>query len=98
MRLYLSSFRFGNEPKKMLSLIKNSGRTAVIMNSMDSAPTDIRAEKLIPEINGLIDLGLKPVELDLRDYFGKSDELKKYISKFDYIWVRGGNVFNLRRA
>lgn len=36
--------------------------------------------------------------VDLREYFGKQNELEKKLSEFGVIWVRGGNVFVLLRA
>ena len=43
-------------------------------------------------------IGLDPSEVDLRQYFGKTNELKKTLLAYDLVWVRGGNVFVLRRA
>ncbi len=98
MRLYLSSYGLGNKPEEMLPLIKGDKRTALIMNAQDNVLPARRAERLRQEIDSLTGLGLHPQELDLRDYFGKAGELSAVISGFDYIWVRGGNVFLLRRA
>jgi dipeptidase E len=98
MRLYLSSYGLGNKPEEMLPLIGNNKRTAIIMNAQDNTLPENRAERLQREIDGLTSLGLQPQELDLCDYFGKADELRAAISDFGYFWVRGGNVFLLRRA
>lgn len=38
------------------------------------------------------------VELDLRSYFGASDELKRFLTDIDLVWINGGNAFILRRA
>ena len=98
MRLYLSSYGLGNEPEEMLPLIRGSKRTAIIMNAQDNASLEGRAERLQREVENLTSIGLQPEELDLRDYFGKPKELEAAIAGFDYFWVRGGNVFLLRRA
>jgi len=98
MRLYLSSYGLGNKPEEMLSLIGDNKRTAIIMNAQDNATFEARAERLRIEIENLTGLGLQPEELDLRDYFGKAKELKAAMAGFGYFWVRGGNVFLLRRA
>lgn len=98
MRLYLSSYKLGNKPEEMLPLIGDNKRTAVIANAQDSKPADSRAERLQQEIDSLTALGLQPEELDLRDYFGKTAELNEALKNFGYIWVRGGNVFLLRKA
>lgn len=97
MRLYLSSYGLGNEPAAMLPLLKGM-RTAVIMNAQDLVLSSRRADRLQQEIDWLKALGLEPEELDLRNYFENSEQLKADVIKFDYFWVRGGNVFLLRRA
>lgn len=43
-------------------------------------------------------IGLKVTELDLRKYFRNPSDLKKTLASANLIWVRGGNVFVLRRA
>jgi dipeptidase E len=82
----------------MLPLIGDNKRTAIIANAQDSKSADSRAERVQQEINSLTALGLQPEELDLRDYFGKTAELNEALKNFGYIWVRGGNVFLLRKA
>lgn len=98
MKLYLSSYKLGNKPEEMLPLIGNNKRTAVIANAQDSKPVESRTERLQQEIGSLTELGLQPEELDLRDYFGKTTELADKLNDYGYIWVRGGNVFLLRKA
>lgn len=82
----------------MLALIKGAKKTAVIMNAQDNVLPERRIIRLQEEIDNLTDLGLQPEELDLRDYFNKTNELRERLKQFDYLWVRGGNVFLLRRA
>ncbi len=98
MRLYLSSFRNGNKPSELLALLRGGSATAVIFNANDLAPRDVRTEALAEECDRLEKIGLNPTELDLRDYFGSSDDLTEALSRFDLLWVRGGNTFVLRRA
>ncbi len=98
MRLYLSSYRLGNKPEEMLPLLGDNKRTAIIANAQDSKPADSRSERVQQEVESLTALGLQPEELDLRDYFGKATELNVVLKDFGYIWVRGGNVFLLRKA
>lgn len=81
-----------------MPLIGGNKRTAIIMDAQDNALPEARAERLQREIENLTNLGLQPEELDLRNYFGKAEELKAAIADFGYFWVRGGNVFLLRRA
>lgn len=98
MRLYLSSFRNGNKPEELLKLLNGGRRTALIFNAQDWKSGEDRATDLATESERLKSIGLQPEEVDLRDYFGKPDELKQRLSEYDLIWVRGGNVFVLRRA
>jgi dipeptidase E len=98
MRLYLSSFRNGNKPKELLKLLGTGRRTALIANSIDFLDEPARSDGVAQEIERLKSIELDPVEIDLRQYFGKSEELRELLSTFDLIWARGGNTFILRRA
>ncbi|HSX35813.1 MAG TPA: Type 1 glutamine amidotransferase-like domain-containing protein [Patescibacteria group bacterium] len=49
-------------------------------------------------MNELKGIGLNPIELDLRQYFGKAAELKAELTKYDLMYIRGGSGFVLRRA
>jgi dipeptidase E len=97
MRLYLSSYKFGSKPDAMLTLLDGK-KTAVIMNAQDGKSSVSRQERLQQELSGLAKLGLEPKELDLRHYFGKEQALEQDLDEFDFVWVRGGNAFLLRRA
>lgn len=98
MRLYLSSFRNGNKPEKLLELLGDGRRTAVIFNAVDFKSEADRATDYAAEAERLKSISLEPTEIDLRQYFGKPAGLKEALEEFDLIWVRGGNVFVLRRA
>jgi dipeptidase E len=98
MRLYLSSFRNGNRPEELLKLLGKSRRTALINNAQDFLSPSDRASRKDEEINRLKSIGLDPIEIDLRLYFGKPQGLEEKLASFDLIWVRGGNAFVLRRA
>ena len=50
------------------------------------------------ELAGLAGLGFDAVELDLRDYFGDEQRLRRDLGGFRLAWLRGGNVFMLRYA
>lgn len=97
MRLFLSSYKFSNQPERMLEII-NGKKVAVVANAMDFLPEEIRVQKVKEEEAQLRALGLEPEELDLRKFFGKSKELEQIAKGYDYFWVRGGNVFILRKA
>jgi dipeptidase E len=98
MRLYLSSFRNGNKPEELLKLIGEGRRTALISNAQDWKSQADRTADLEQESARLKNMGLEPEEVDLRQYFDNQDGLLEALLKFDLIWVRGGNVFVLRRA
>jgi dipeptidase E len=98
MRLYLSSFRNGNKPEELLRLLGNGRRTALIFNAQDCKNDEDRKNDYAQEVDRLKSIGLQPEEVDLRQYFGKSNGLREKLANFDLIWVRGGNVFVLRRA
>jgi dipeptidase E len=98
MRLYLSSFRIGDEPRALLDLLDGGTRAAVVVNAADDKSADDRAAAYELERAALTALGLEPFELDLRDYFDRPDALRERLENVDLLWIRGGNVFVLRRA
>lgn len=97
MRLFLSSYHFGKYPEKLAELTGENKRVAVIANAQDSKPDEARKKRVQKELGDLIKLGFDPFEIDLRDYFDK-EIAEEDIAYCGLIWVRGGNVFNLRRA
>lgn len=98
MKLYLSSYRLGDNPKKLTKLFITNKKAAVIANAMDFLEKPERKKSVQQEINDLTKLGITAEELDLRDYFGNSKDLNNKLNSYGFIWVRGGNVFILRRA
>ncbi|CAM5638490.1 Type 1 glutamine amidotransferase-like domain-containing protein [Streptomyces atroolivaceus] len=102
MRMYLSSFRTGDHPDRMLELLADpvaACEVAVIANAIDALPDGERRARVEQEISALTELGLRAVEVDLRELFGlPRARTAAALSRFPLIWVRGGNVFVLRRA
>jgi dipeptidase E len=99
MKMYLSSYRLGDDPQQLANLIGTNKKVAVIANSIDFGNDPERRKAGVQrEIEDLTTLGLQPEELDLRNYFGKPQELEKKLSEYGTLWVRGGNTFILRRA
>ena len=94
MKLYLSSFRLGDHPDRLVALLPPAARVAVICNSIDAEAPEVRREKVADEITWLVGLGLRAEELDLRD----ATDLRIRLTSYDGVWVRGGNVFVLRAA
>lgn len=99
VKLYLSSYRLGNFSEELIKLVgKSQARVAVISNAVDWSTDTRRIEDGIKkEFEDMQSLGFMPSLLDLRDYFGKPG-LTEYLSKFDMVWVRGGNAFILVKA
>ncbi|MCP2335537.1 Type 1 glutamine amidotransferase-like domain-containing protein [Actinomadura rupiterrae] len=98
MRLYLSSFRLGENPERLLELCGDRREAAVIANALDGASEDVRSEGVRREIAALAGLGFAATEIDLREYFGRPGELAEALGPYAVLWVRGGNVFPLRYA
>jgi dipeptidase E len=99
MKMYLSSFRLGDHSEQLAALIGSNKKVAVIANSIDFGDDAERRKAGVQrEIDDLTKLGLQAEELDLRNYFGRSEDLKKKLSEYGTLWVRGGNAFILRKA
>jgi dipeptidase E len=94
VKLYLSSFRMGDRPARLLELLGSARSAAVIANALDDQGAATRREGVERELSALGELGLEPRELDLREHFG----LPLDLSAYDLLWLRGGNVFLLRYA
>lgn len=98
MRMYLSSFRIGDHPERLVALLEPSARAAVVANACDAYPTEDRRQGVEREIAALSALGIEARELDLRAYFGQRHRLATELTRYQLVWVRGGNTFLLRRA
>ena len=101
MRLYLSSYRLGNHANNLLDIVGKGRRVGIISNALDNLPVESRIEyqnNIYDMCSVFREMGFKPTELDLRQYFDKKDALKEELKNYDLIWVTGGNCFLLRRA
>jgi len=100
VKLYLSSYKLGNDTEGLIRLVnKANAKAAVINNAIDfSADPGRKAMSLQVELDDMSSLGFMPEPVDLRSYFGKPNELVEKLSDFDLVWVRGGNSFLLRKA
>jgi dipeptidase E len=96
--MYLSSFRLGNCPKRLVSLARHGTWVVVIANAMDAAPPDVREAGVQREVLALTGLGFTVDELDLRSYFLDASPLGADLRRYDVVWLRGGNAFMLRYA
>lgn len=98
MKLFLSSYRLGDKPEKLLELFSDNKKIAIISNAMDFVDDLIRAEHIQQSMSELKALGLSSEEIDLRNYFSRQEELGEMLNNFGAVYVRGGNTFILRRA
>ncbi|MCC9306801.1 peptidase E [Kitasatospora sp. RB6PN24] len=96
----MSSFRIGDRPDRLLELLRvEAGEIAVIANAMDAAPAEVRRVGVELETGALRELGFRPREVDLREYFDRpGSEVATALAAFPAVWVRGGNAFVLRYA
>lgn len=99
MKMYLSSYKFGDNSQQLVDLVGSNKKAAVIADALDFATDLDRKNKgTQTEIEQLKSMGFSPEEVDLRNYFGKPKELADKMSQYGLIWVRGGNTFILRKA
>ncbi|MDO8659650.1 MAG: Type 1 glutamine amidotransferase-like domain-containing protein [Candidatus Parcubacteria bacterium] len=98
MRLYLSSYKLGKNPEKLSQLVGLKKHAGIILNA--GHPTT-KAEHFLrfkKNKEYLKTLGFTSEDIDLKNYFGKSAALKKKLTRFNLILVKGGNIFFLQRA
>ncbi len=94
MRLYLSSFRVGEYPERLLRMADAAPRVALVPNALDHVVDPaVRGAGLQRDLDDLTSIGLTATELDLRE-----PRAAARLEEFDVIWVRGGNIFALREA
>ncbi|MYE24474.1 MAG: hypothetical protein F4Y01_11115 [Gammaproteobacteria bacterium] len=99
MILYLSSYRFGDQAKRLRDLVTGPRHAAVIANALDFATDLTRKEDSVGQaISGLRELGFAANEIDLKLYFGNPEALRYRLEGFGLIWTLGGNSFLLRSA
>ena len=97
MRLYLSSYQFGDDPHRFATMVGGRRRGYVIMNALDaSADTGRRAAAAQNQRAALRALDLYAEELDVRSV--RAGEAARVLERADFVWVHGGNVFVLRAA
>ncbi|MCX6707599.1 MAG: Type 1 glutamine amidotransferase-like domain-containing protein [Candidatus Woesearchaeota archaeon] len=100
MKFYLSSSGLGNKAKELIRLMPQNKKMGYIPNACDytNVDTNRRNEVNKSDIAELRNLGLDVEFLDLKDYFGKVNKLRKKINGLGGVFVRGGNTFILRQS
>lgn len=96
MRLYLSSYQFGDHPELLSALVSGNRRGWVIMNALDGLDEDRRQKDARRHIAALATLGMTAQDFDLREQDRTS--ITASFGAPDFVWVVGGNVFTLRAA
>ena len=100
MKLYLSSYRVGNETNELLKWKQEHGnKIFVIPNAVDVFPDGERKTSGIQDkCKDLEQLGFETQILDLRNFFYHKEDLSNHIKDVNAFYVIGGNVFVLRTA
>ena len=100
MKFYLSSYKFGKKVNKLIDLMPSNKKIGMIPNAIDFTGNDPirRKESIKRNLQELKEVGLEPELLDLKEYFGKNNYLRKKMEGLGGVWVKGGNSFVLRQA
>ncbi len=98
MKFYLSSYKIGNNPELLKSLLPENPRVIYMSNAMDFGEPHRRKRHEDWDIKELCELGFKPEHLDLKQYFDKNVLLHEKLKGVDLMYCSGGNVFDLRIA
>ena len=101
MRLYLSSFRLGASPERLVELAAGKKKALVIANACDLFSEAERRPRVERELEALGSLGFWAEELDLRKHFRDGGDrlgIGAELASAGLVWARGGNAFVLRRA
>lgn len=100
MKFYLSSYKIGNQPEKLRALFLDNKKVSYIPNALDftGADPERRKKHIDSDLRSLIELGLQAELLDLKDYFGKADDLKRKLQGLGGVFISGGNTFVLCQA
>lgn len=98
MKMYLSSYKFGDHEEELIKLVDDKKSVAIVMNAVDGGDYKRAVESLAKQISLFNSYGLDAEQLDLRSYFGKEENLRRHMTKYGLVWVYGGNSFILKRA
>jgi dipeptidase E len=99
MKLYLSSYKLGNDKDQLLGMSPKA-KIALIPNALDFVGADLlkKQESTKKDVQELQAIGFEVEVIDLKDYFNKQDELSQKVKEIGAVFVRGGNTFVLRDA
>lgn len=100
MKLYLSSYKLGNESDCLKDWISNNdNKILLIPNSRDAnIQNEVAKSKIEQNKKMLEEVGFEVEILDLKKYFNNYQSLKEKVKEYNAFCVIGGNVFVLRQA
>jgi dipeptidase E len=98
MRLFLSSQDLGNYANIARKLAGDNNKALFIKNAQDDKPPEERNFSNPEKQKMFEQAGFEFEMIDLRDFFGKPNELEEKLSGAGSFWSSGGNTFILRRA
>ena len=100
MKLYLSSYKLGNNIEELKRWIEENGNKIVLIpNSRDVFEDSERLRNGInKDIEMLKDIGFDVEVISLKKYFGNPKLLEEDFSKYNAFFAIGGNTFALRKA
>lgn len=98
MRLYLSSYSLGSQLERLHEMVGSNKRMLFIDNAKDYLDPQERADHVKQKLIDYSEAGFEVEELDLRQYFDRSEELAEVVQGAGLVWGSGGNTFILRRA
>lgn len=98
MKLYLSSYKIGDNPARLKELLPENSQAVYVSNALDFARPESQQKHEKWDLRELKEIGVDTKPLDLRHYFSKKEDLKNKLENIDLIYVSGGNVFDLRLA
>lgn len=99
MKLFLSSYKFGDYKNEYISLFGENKKIGIIPNALDFTDDIARLKKSLTRHKAeLTDMGFESEVLDLKDYFDDEKALRAKLKELWGVWVIGGNTFVLRVA
>lgn len=98
MKFYISSFKIGNDPNKLLDLFDGEKVIAYISNALDFAKPESKQKHVDWDIRELTLADFEVMPIDVTDYFDKQTSLQELLQHVQGVYVSGGNTYDLRRA
>lgn len=98
MKFYFSSFKIGDNPNLLKNLLPKKVKAVYISNALDFLPVERIEKNQIEDLKQLKGIDVNAEKLDLRNFFGKQEELANKLKDVNLVYVSGGNTFDLRIA